>query len=134
MCDWVARTISHNIKQKPRRAATRWKQPYYSGPPVSLVLAAAAPIAYHENEMEVAGKIEGSPLKLRRCHTVDLEVPVDTEIVIEGRILPGLRRPEGPFGEFMGYYVPVGDNHVFEVSAVTSAAWCAVSWPDLRVA
>ena len=90
------------------------------GPPVSLVLAAAAPLAYHENEMEVAGKIDGRALKLRRCHTIDLDVPVDTEIVIEGRILPGLRRPEGPFGEFMGYYTPVGDNHVFEVSRVTA--------------
>jgi len=90
------------------------------GPPVALVLAAAAPLAYHENEMEVAGKIAGKPLRLARCRTVDLEVPADTEIVIEGRILPNVRRPEGPFGEFMGYYVQVGDNHVFEVTAVTA--------------
>jgi 4-hydroxybenzoate decarboxylase len=47
-------------------------------------------------------------------------VPAETEIVIEGRILPNLRRPEGPFGEFLGSYVPVGDNHVFEVSAVVA--------------
>jgi UbiD family decarboxylase len=40
--------------------------------------------------------------------------------VIEGRILPGLRRPEGPFGEFMGFYVPVADNHVFEVARVVA--------------
>jgi 4-hydroxybenzoate decarboxylase len=85
-----------------------------------LVLAAAAPLGYDENEMEIAGKIAGAPLDLRRCRTIDLDVPVDTEIVIEGRILPTVRRPEGPFGEFMGYYVPVGDNHVFEVSTVTA--------------
>jgi 4-hydroxybenzoate decarboxylase len=57
---------------------------------------------------------------MRRCRTIALDVPARTEIVIEGRILPHLRRPEGPFGEFMGYYVPVGDNHVFEVSAVVA--------------
>jgi len=114
---------SHHLTQYQAKAESRGEAleaAILLGPPVSLVLAAAAPLAYHENEMEVAGKIAGGPLALRRCRTVDLEVPVETEIVIEGRILPDLRRPEGPFGEFMGYYVPVGDNHVFEVSAVTA--------------
>ena len=114
---------SHHLTQYQAKAESRGaalEAAILLGPPVSLVLAAAAPLAYHENEMEVAGKIAGGPLQLRRCRTVDLEVPVETEIVIEGRILPDLRRPEGPFGEFMGYYVPVGDNHVFEVSAVTA--------------
>src|SRR5690606_22678926 len=90
------------------------------GAPESCVLAAAAPIPYDENELDVAAKIDGKPLRMRRCRTVALDVPADTEIVIEGRILPGIRRPEGPFGEFMGFYVPVGDNHVFEVTAVTA--------------
>jgi UbiD family decarboxylase len=88
------------------------------GPPPELVLAAAAPIAYDESELEVAGKLAGRPLQMRRCRTVALSVPAETEIVIEGRILPNVRRPEGPFGEFLGSYVPVGDNHVFDVSAV----------------
>jgi UbiD family decarboxylase len=90
------------------------------GAPPAFALAAAAAIPYDESELEVAGKIAGVPLKLRRCRTVDLAVPTETEVVIEGRILPHLRRPEGPFGEFMGYYVPVGDNHVFEVTAVVA--------------
>ena len=88
------------------------------GPPIGLVLAAAAPIPYHESELEVAAKISGAPLRMRRCRTVALDVPAETEIVIEGRFLPNVRRPEGPFGEFMGFYVPAGDNHVFEVTAV----------------
>jgi 4-hydroxybenzoate decarboxylase len=56
---------------------------------------------------------------MRPCETIDLEVPADTEIVVEGRLLPGVRRPEGPFGEFMDYYVEVADNAVFEVLNVT---------------
>jgi UbiD family decarboxylase len=114
---------SHHLTQYQAKAEARGEAleaAILLGPPVSLVLAAAAPLPYHENEMAVAGKIAGAPLDLRRCRTIDLDVPVETEIVIEGRILPGVRRPEGPFGEFMGYYVPVGDNHVFEVSAVTA--------------
>lgn len=90
------------------------------GPPPELVLAAAAPIAYEESELEVAGRLARRPLPMRRCRTVALSVPAETEIVIEGRILPNVRRPEGPFGEFLGTYVPVGDNHVFEISAVVA--------------
>ena len=56
---------------------------------------------------------------MRPCRTIDLEVPADTEIVIEGRILPNVREKEGPFGEFLGYYVEEGLNHVFEITAVT---------------
>ena len=114
---------SHHLTQYQAKAEARGEAleaAILLGPPIGLVLAAAAPLAYDESELEIACKITGAPLELRRCRTLDLDVPVDTEIVIEGRILPGVRRPEGPFGEFMGYYVPVGDNHVFEVSAVSA--------------
>jgi UbiD family decarboxylase len=90
------------------------------GPPPEIVLAAAAPVPLAESELDVAAKIARTPLTLRRCRTIALDVPAETEIVIEGRILPGVRRPEGPFGEFMGYYVPQAVNHVFEVSAVVA--------------
>ena len=85
----------------------------------ALFMAACASLPIDDSELDLAGRIAGSPLAMRRCHTVDLEVPVDATIVVEGRFLPGVRRPEGPFGEFMGNYVEVGDNHVFEVTAVT---------------
>jgi UbiD family decarboxylase len=114
---------SHHLAQYQAKAEAR-SEPLEAailiGAPLALVLAAATPAPYDESELEIAAKIVGAPLALRRCRTVDLEVPAETEIVIEGRILPHLRRPEGPFGEFMGYYVPVGDNHVFEVTAVVA--------------
>lgn len=84
-----------------------------------LFQAACASVPYEANELEIAAQLTGRPLDVRRAKTVDLLVPTDAEIVIEGRILPTVRRPEGPFGEFMGYYVPVGDNHVFEVTHVS---------------
>jgi len=89
------------------------------GPPPQVFLAAAAPVPYDVDELEVAAKLAGRPIEMRPCKHIDLEVPASTEIVIEGRFLPNVRRPEGPFGEFMGYYVPVGDNAVFEVLSVT---------------
>jgi 4-hydroxybenzoate decarboxylase len=114
---------SHHLAQYQTKAEQRGETleaAILLGPPPALVLAAAAPIPYDESEIEVAGRIAGTPLAMRRCRTIALDVPAQTEIVIEGRILPHLRRPEGPFGEFMGFYVPVGDNHVFEVTAVVA--------------
>lgn len=89
------------------------------GAPATSFLAAAAPLPYDVDELEVAARLKGSPIAMRKCKHIDLEVPADTEIVIEGRFLPNERRPEGPFGEFMGYYVPEGPNAVFEVLGVS---------------
>jgi UbiD family decarboxylase len=89
------------------------------GPPPTTFLTAAAPLAYDADEMEVAARLQGAPIPMRRCRHVDLMVPATTEIVIEGRFLPNIRRDEGPFGEFMGYYTPVGQNAVFEILGVT---------------
>ena len=82
-------------------------------------IAAAAPVPYEVDELEVAAQLAGAPIEMRPCRHIDLMVPATTEIVIEGRFLPNERRSEGPFGEFMGYYVPVGPQAVFEVLGIT---------------
>ena len=84
-----------------------------------IFMAACVSLPPDGNELQLAAAMRGGPLRMRRCKTIDLLVPVSADIVIEGRILPHERRPEGPFGEFMGYYVEVGDNHVFEVTHVS---------------
>jgi len=85
------------------------------GTPPEVFVAACASIPMDEDEMTAAATIGGKAMRMQKCHTIDLEFPADTEIVIEGQFLPHEQRPEGPFGEFMGYYVPVGNNAVFEV-------------------
>ncbi len=80
-----------------------------------IFLAACASLPIDEDEMVAASAISGKPVPMQKCRTIDLEYPSDTEIVVEGQFLPNVQRPEGPFGEFMGYYVPVGNNAVFEV-------------------
>jgi UbiD family decarboxylase len=84
-----------------------------------VFLAAAASLPYETDELSAAAQIRGRPIEMRPCKTIDLMVPADTEFVVEGEILPNVRRPEGPFGEFFGYYVPQGDNHVFRVTHVS---------------
>jgi len=80
-----------------------------------IFIAACASLPIDEDELTAAAMISGKPVAMQKCRTIDLEFPADTEVVVEGRFLPNVQRPEGPFGEFMGYYVPVGNNAVFEV-------------------
>lgn len=84
-----------------------------------IFVAACASLPTQTDELKAAHLLAGEPIRMRSCETIDLRVPANTEIVVEGRFLPGVLKPEGPFGEFMGYYVPEGHNHVFEISAVT---------------
>ena len=71
------------------------------------------------DEMMIAGFLRGSPVEMVKCETSDLEVPANAEIVIEGELLPGVRRTEGPFGEFPGYYQAVTQQPVFKLKAIT---------------
>ena len=56
------------------------------------------------SEYEFAGGIKGEPIPVVRGQLTDLLLPANAELVIEGEIRPGSIRPEGPFGEFTGYY------------------------------
>lgn len=72
------------------------------------------------DEFELAASVLGEDLPVVRCETVDLEVPAAAEIVIEGLVPPGLREPEGPFGEFTGFQGgKVGTAPVMEITAIT---------------
>lgn len=70
------------------------------------------------DKMAIAGALRGEPVELVRAETVDVEVPARAELVIEGRVLPGVRQREGPFGENTGAYFS-NDSPVIEVTAVT---------------
>ena len=84
-----------------------------------LLYASQAKVPPGVDELGIAGGIRGVPVEVVRCKTVDLLVPATAEIVFEGRILPGVRAKEGPFGEFTGYYGPAEENPVMEVTAIT---------------
>jgi len=80
-----------------------------------IFLSACSSPPYNVSELGLGYGITGQPVRMYPANKIDVLIPDGTEIVVEGRILPNIRRPEGPFGEFMGNYVAVGDNHVFEV-------------------
>lgn len=85
----------------------------------ACILASQAIAALDEDEMHIAGALLGRPIEMVKCRTNQVRVPAHAEIVIEGRILPKVREPEGPFGEFPQYYGPRADREVIQVDAIT---------------
>ena len=71
------------------------------------------------DEYMVAGGLLGEPLRVVKCETINLEVPSNAEFVLEGEILPKVRRKEGPFGEYTGYYGKVTEQPIIKIKAVT---------------
>lgn len=83
------------------------------GAPAHVLFAAALSPAPDVNEMDLAAKF--GPVELQHCKTVDLDVPADTELVIEGRFT-GELGPEGPFVDITGTVDFVRRQPVFEIT------------------
>jgi len=71
------------------------------------------------DEYEVMGGLLGERLRLTPCETVDLPVPADAEIVIEGVIDPRSMVTDGPFGEFADHYGEPRNAYLIKVKAIT---------------
>jgi 2,5-furandicarboxylate decarboxylase 1 len=89
------------------------------GPPPTVCMTSVGRVPYGLDELAVSGALAGKALDVVRCETVDLEVPADAEIVIEGVVPPKEREHEGPFGEFAGFMGPAGERPFVRVTAVT---------------
>jgi 4-hydroxy-3-polyprenylbenzoate decarboxylase len=85
----------------------------------ALTYAATAPLPDEIDEMVFAGFLRKKAVELVKCKTIDMEVPVDADFVIEGYVAPHERRREGPFGDHTGYYSLADDYPVFKVTAIT---------------
>jgi 2,5-furandicarboxylate decarboxylase 1 len=72
------------------------------------------------DELDIVGAMRGQPAQVVKCVTSDIYVPADAEYVIEGYLDPaGHVEPEGPFGEYVGYYGVVKRNPVLHITAIT---------------
>ena len=85
----------------------------------AVTYAATAPLPPDIDELVFAGFLRRTPVRLVRCVSVDLEVPANAEMVIEGYVEQSELRREGPFGDHTGFYSPAGMFPVFHVTAVT---------------
>jgi len=72
------------------------------------------------DEFDLVGTIRGAPLPMVRAVSNGLLVPADAEVIVEGYFdKAGYSEPEGPYGEFLGYYGPVHVDPVYHVTAIT---------------
>ncbi len=86
---------------------------WLGGPP-ALILAAIAPLPENVPELMLASLLAGRRLRLLTGPD-GRPVPAAAELALGGSVLPGVRRPEGPFGDHYGYYSLRHDYPVFEV-------------------
>jgi 4-hydroxy-3-polyprenylbenzoate decarboxylase len=95
--------------------------------PVAIVIGAPPVVSYtavqrvpiEANEFALAGALAGAPIRMVRCRTIDIEVPAESEVVIEGWMRTDVLEPEGPFGESHGFVHPRSESPIIEVTAIT---------------
>ena len=90
----------------------------------SMTLASCIGAPEGVDETEIAGAIQGTPIEMIKCETINVMVPANAEIIIEGMIVPNERVRCGPIGEFTGNYISLfgalaKEVHVIEITAIT---------------
>lgn len=116
---WHIHKDGSNYFQEYRREGRRMPVAVAIGTDPAVTYAATAPLPRGVDEMMLAGFIRRRPVHMTRCVTIDLEVPAESEFVLEGYVDPEELRLEGPFGDHTGYYSLVGDYPVLHLTAIT---------------
>ena len=85
----------------------------------ATIWTGSAPLPPELDEFVMAGFLRGEGIELTKAKTVDLDVPAQAEIILEGYVVPGETRLEGPFGDHTGYYSMQDLYPVFHLTAIT---------------
>jgi len=102
-----------------RPAARRMEVAVAIGTDPAVTFSAISPLPPDLDEMLFAGFLRGKPVEMMPCLTVDLEVPANAEIVLEGTVDLLEHRTEGPFGDHTGFYSLPDEYPVFRVQCMT---------------
>lgn len=113
---------SHHLSRLMEKAQARGEElpiAVVIGNHPAVLLASQMYVELGHDEFDIAGALLEEPLRLTRCRTVDLEVPAEAEIVLEGVLYPGDLKDEGPVSEFHGFYEHYGPGQAVRIRAVT---------------
>jgi 2,5-furandicarboxylate decarboxylase 1 len=128
-------SYSHNFLILSRNEAQGKDTPvaFWIGHHPLVILGCQNRIPVSVSHFAVGGGFAGEPMRLVRSETLgqDFLVPADADIVIEGFIPCGKKKPEAPFGEFTRYYGPQRWNPYMVVTAVTRRR--EAFWDDVMV-
>lgn len=89
------------------------------GPDPITTYTATAPLPEDVDELMLSGFLRKKSVEVVKCVTCDLEVPAESQFVLEGYVVPGETRVEGPFGDHTGFYSPADQYPVFHLTAMT---------------
>ncbi len=85
----------------------------------ALMLSAILPLPEALEEIVFSGLLRGNPLPMVQAKSLFMRVPANAEFILEGKVLPGERRMEGPFGDHFGHYSNAAPFPVFHINTVT---------------
>src|SRR5205823_10044064 len=117
--DIMARSSGGSVLAEGQRPAGKMEVAVAIGTDPALTFSAIVPAPPDIEEFIIAGFLRQEPVELVKCETVDLEVPANAEIVLEGYVQLDELRPEGPFGDHTGFYTLEEDYPVFHVTCIT---------------
>jgi 4-hydroxy-3-polyprenylbenzoate decarboxylase len=117
--DIMARSSGGSILATGDRPSGRMEVAVAIGTDPALTFSAIVPAPPDVEEFIIAGFLRQSPVELIKCETVDLEVPANAEIILEGYVNLDELRTEGPFGDHTGFYSLEDEYPVFHVTCVT---------------
>ncbi len=117
--DIMARSGGGSIAIQGKPVSGRMEVAVAIGTDPALTFSAIVPAPPEIEEYMIAGFLRGKPMEVVKCETVDLEVPANAEIVLEGYIDIGEMKVEGPFGDHTGFYSLEDLYPVFHVQCIT---------------
>jgi 4-hydroxy-3-polyprenylbenzoate decarboxylase len=117
--DIMARSSGGSMLATGDRPAGKMEVAVAIGTDPALTFSAIVPAPPEVEEFIIAGFLRQKPIELVKCETVDLEVPANAEIVLEGYVNLDELRTEGPFGDHTGFYSLEDEYPVFHVTCVT---------------
>ncbi len=110
---------AEHARRRKRAGEKRMEVAVAIGADPATMYSAILPLPPDLDEMMIAGFLRNKPVEMVKCRTVDLEVPANAEIVLEGYVDLDERRIEGPFGDHTGFYSLSDPYPVFHVECVT---------------
>ena len=110
---------THHYRLSQERGQERLEVAVALGGDPATIWTGSAPLPPDMDEILVSGFIREDGVELVKAKTVDLEVPAQAEIILEGYVVPGEERLEGPFGDHTGYYSMADTYPVFHVTCIT---------------
>ncbi len=105
--------------EKMKRRGKKLEVAVVIGADPATVFSGVVPLPYGLDELFFSGFLRGAPVELVKCKTINVEVPAESEIVLEGTVDPNDLKEEGPFGDHTGVYTPIELFPVFRIQCIT---------------